>query len=154
MTSEKERAIGVEVYRGVIPDDDAKVLLVRRSEVCSHNPGKWEFPGGKKKDKETPVNALIRETGKEVGLEVEPVSGIIHVETRTMEGGNYDGFLHVANFILMRVVRGTVRLSLEHDKYTWASHGRVPDYNLTDDSRGAFVAFEPILSEMGPGYVD
>jgi 8-oxo-dGTP pyrophosphatase MutT (NUDIX family) len=49
-----------------------KLLLVRKSMDDPHQPGRWEFPGGRMEDGETPDEALIREVREEVGLDVLP----------------------------------------------------------------------------------
>jgi 8-oxo-dGTP diphosphatase len=44
-----------------------KILITQRGLEREH-PGKWEFPGGKIKDKENPTTALRREIKEELGL--------------------------------------------------------------------------------------
>jgi len=46
-----------------------KVLAARRSEVMSM-PLKWEFPGGKIKEQESPEECLVREVMEELGVQV------------------------------------------------------------------------------------
>lgn len=52
-----------------IIERDALVLTAQRSAVMSH-PGKWEFPGGKIVQGESPAECLRREIREELGLEV------------------------------------------------------------------------------------
>lgn len=62
-------------------DDGLEVLLVQRSKAVKHMGGMWVFPGGKVDEEDYPVNrdayqaalnAAIRETREEAGLEVCP----------------------------------------------------------------------------------
>jgi 8-oxo-dGTP diphosphatase len=52
-----------------IIEHDGKVLAAQRSERMSL-PLKWEFPGGKIKEQESPETCLVREVMEELGLRV------------------------------------------------------------------------------------
>jgi 8-oxo-dGTP diphosphatase len=47
---------------------DAKVLICRRRPNAPRHPLKWEFPGGKVEQGETPRDALARELDEELGI--------------------------------------------------------------------------------------
>jgi 8-oxo-dGTP pyrophosphatase MutT (NUDIX family) len=47
---------------------DAKVVLVRNDR------DEWELPGGRLENGETPEQALVREFGEELALQIEPLS--------------------------------------------------------------------------------
>ncbi len=49
---------------------DGKILATQRSEKMNL-PLKWEFPGGKIEQNETPGNCLQREIREELNLEIE-----------------------------------------------------------------------------------
>ena len=46
-----------------------KVLIAQR-KISDNQGGKWEFPGGKIKEDETPQQCLIREMKEELGIDV------------------------------------------------------------------------------------
>ena len=48
-----------------------RILIGRRRDDQDHA-GKWEFPGGKVEEDETPRQALSRELREELGIQVEP----------------------------------------------------------------------------------
>jgi len=59
----------VKVTAAII-EKDGKVLIARRRKG-SHLEGKWEFPGGKIEQKETPEECLKRELNEEFGIEAQ-----------------------------------------------------------------------------------
>ncbi len=63
-----------------IPQRDDRFLVARRAEGL-HLGGHWEFPGGKIKPGEKPVDAARRELAEETGLidaELEPLVVVLH----------------------------------------------------------------------------
>ena len=63
-----------QVAAGIL-ERDGRVLICRRRADQAH-PLKWEFPGGKVEEGETPEAALIRELREELGIEAEAPSEI------------------------------------------------------------------------------
>ncbi len=61
----------VIVTAAVVINDD-KVLIAQR-QTGSHMEFKWEFPGGKLEDGETPKECLIREIKEELNMEIVPL---------------------------------------------------------------------------------
>ena len=51
-------------------DGDGRVLIAQRPEGKSLA-GRWEFPGGKVEEGETPEGALVRELAEELGIAVK-----------------------------------------------------------------------------------
>ncbi|MFH1080419.1 MAG: CoA pyrophosphatase [Pseudomonadota bacterium] len=50
----------------------AAVLLTRRSAKLRAHAGQWALPGGRVGDRETPLDAALRELHEEIGLDLEP----------------------------------------------------------------------------------
>lgn len=59
------------VVAAVLINAKGEVLLAQRP-VGKRLAGKWEFPGGKIEEGETPEAALARELNEELGIEVRP----------------------------------------------------------------------------------
>ena len=51
-------------------ESEGKILIARRA-ADQKLAGKWEFPGGKVEDKESPEECLKRELEEEFGIQVE-----------------------------------------------------------------------------------
>lgn len=76
-------------------DDGLEALLVQRNQAVKHMGGMWVFPGGKVDQQDYPaggddynaaINAAIRETREEAGLEVSPEQLVYLSHWTTPEG--------------------------------------------------------------------
>lgn len=102
---------------GVAILHEGRVLAARRSypeEVA----GRWEFPGGKVEEGETPEQALVREIAEELGCAIE-VTGWLDPQVPIRD----DLVLRVATAEL--VDREPVPRSGEHDALRWLSRDEV-----------------------------
>jgi len=57
------------VVAGALYDDHGRVLIAQRP-VGKPLAGRWEFPGGKLHDGESPLDGLVRELREELAIEV------------------------------------------------------------------------------------
>lgn len=117
---------------------DGNVLLVRKSMDDPFNPGKWELPGGRLKDGESPDEALVREIREEVDLEIVPGNPLALWNWRL--GKDIDSPMVIAVSRLCHVRSGTVSLErLEHDdfisEFGWFELGAVLSLDLIPDAR-------------------
>lgn len=80
-----------------------ETLLVKRTEQATHNPGLWEFPGGKPEPGESCLVAIIRELEEEIGVTVEP-----KIIVKNHGYANVDGTRREAQQWLYYAARGIV----------------------------------------------
>lgn len=100
-----------------------EVLLCQRKEGALQ--GKWEFPGGKIENGETPEECLVREIEEELGIEIE-VDDIYQAVHTHYEHGD---FLIIA--YLARHVAGQISLRV-HSDVAWVNVANLTDYDLAD----------------------
>lgn len=109
--------------RALIFNQDGSVLLLRRSEQSSSNPGKWELPGGKPDPGESFEQSLRREVREETGFEIDLYhsAGTADQEVK--------GF-HIVHVIVVASIRsGGLAISNEHAEYRWV---KIPDLGALD----------------------
>ncbi|MBP2001381.1 8-oxo-dGTP diphosphatase [Paenibacillus shirakamiensis] len=124
----------IKVVGAVIVHED-KILCAQRG-VNQSLPLKWEFPGGKIEDGETPQEALQREINEEMNCQVEIGN---YVEDTTYE---YDfGIVHLTTYYC-RLIEGTPTLT-EHAAIKWLSRAEL---NTLDWAPADIPAIQKIMN--------
>ena len=100
------------------------VLLAQRP-LHKHLGGKWEFPGGKVEDGESPEAAIVREIREELGCEFSPCTELPcsrhHYEKLTIEMRPFIGHLTAAS---------AEPVCHEHEALVWAKPEALTHYDL------------------------
>jgi 8-oxo-dGTP diphosphatase len=122
---------GLAAY-AIVHNEEDYSLLLKRLQSSKTNPSKWGLPGGKLEPGECFDAAVRREVEEETGLKIVLASLAGAVE--------YD---HPAVKVICLIMEteipyGTVRLSREHDAYTWADEAAVESLDLVDHFRRFF----------------
>lgn len=107
-------------------ENDGCCLMLKRSDNCTNNPGRWDLPGGKPEKGEPLEEALRREIREETGMEIEltGLAGAVQSES--------PGF-HVVNVIMTgRAAGGSITLSHEHQDSGWFSADQIKDMDLLE----------------------
>ncbi len=103
-----------------------KFLVLKRSDFCELNPGKWNFPSGKIEAGEKASEAALRELEEETGLKGELVrSG------ETFESNSAGKTFKVHPFLV--IVNGEVFLNKEHSDYAWMEASEISELDGVDD---------------------
>jgi 8-oxo-dGTP diphosphatase len=110
------------VAAAIILNQD-KVLIAQRVEG-SNMEFRWEFPGGKLEDGETPEQCLVREIKEELDMIIEPVEIYKAVRHKYME----KDILLLA--YICRFVQGEGK-PIECNDFKWISKNQLNDYEYT-----------------------
>ena len=110
-------AIAVKSF---IVGEKNRLLMVKRHEKDSHEPGAWEVPGGRLDLGENPFDGLKREVKEETGISIEILNPLrVHHFTRA------DKQKITMITFLCRPLSKSVILSKEHTEYEWADIDKV-----------------------------
>ncbi len=96
----------VLVARGIVVNNEGKILIVRRVLYDSCNPGLWEFPGGKVEKGEGIWAARKREIEQETGLVVGGIVLVSYADDKSISDGEYKGVHVVRIFGVVTVTDG------------------------------------------------
>lgn len=92
---------------------DNRFLVLKRSENDKDDPGHWDLPGGGIRYMEKPLDAALRESNEEAGIEVRIVNIL------DMWGKFFEDNWSIESLVEAEYVSGEVRLSFEHSQYKW-----------------------------------
>ena len=115
----------MKVVCGILIWND-KVLIGKRKLTNQHQPGKWEFPGGKMEEGETIDEAIIREFKEELDIEVYPFH-----EFRTLNDKNIE-----FTPMIVKLEGGKAKL-LEHEEIKFVDKKQFFKMDLTKLSKEA-----------------
>ncbi len=109
-----KRPYGLTV-RGVIKNDDGKILIVKRHPKSRTDPEMWELPGGKVEEGEFFADALIREIKEETDLDSTVGEFCEAVQNDYMHKRTVQLMMYLED------VTGEVKISDEHTDWMWAN---------------------------------
>ena len=108
--------VEIEVSCALIVKDE-RLLATRRSEGMPHAL-KWEFPGGKLKEGESPVDSIIREIREELGIGISVHKALLPV--------SHDYPSHRIRLypFICEVDEGSISLA-EHQECLWVEYSKL-----------------------------
>ena len=128
----------IQVAAGILARGDQVLICRRRREGAF--PLKWEFPGGKLQDGETPEAALVRELVEELGISLSE-DGLERVERlRHQYPGGADVEIH---FFRVALFTGEPA-NLAFEEIAWVPHRTLPDYDFLEADR-------PLVARLATG---
>lgn len=123
------------VIAAIIRENNRVLLCQRKGGALA---GKWEFPGGKLEEGETPEECLIREIEEELGISI--AVGDIYQAVHT----HYDhGDFLLIGYLAERI-EGEITLRV-HSNYAWVDLEHLDRYDLAE----ANVPIAKSLKEEG-----
>ena len=126
MMAERSENNLVLVVALALIDSDGRILITQRPEGKSMA-GLWEFPGGKVEFGETPEEALIREIGEELGINVTASC----LAPLTFASHAYDSFHLLMPLYVCRRWEGQP-VSKEKQELKWVFPVRLRDYEMPE----------------------
>jgi len=130
METEKLEQDLIKVVGAVIFNEKRDAVLVGQRAQNTNYPLKYEFPGGKIEEGESPERAIAREIKEELGLEVEPQQ-ILYVGFEDLE--NLGKATHQIFYIECRVksdFQDTKLDSESHKIIEWVEIGKLVQLDL------------------------
>jgi 8-oxo-dGTP diphosphatase len=123
-----------------IIEKNGKVLATQRSAAMSM-PMKWEFPGGKIDDGESPEECLRREVGEEIGVAVDVVLSLPPHTHR------YDTFIVTLYPFVCTISSGEIILH-EHAALRWMKPEELYALDWVDADPPIIDAYREALKRM------
>lgn len=105
-----------EVVCAVIQREDGKIFCCKRGKGALK--GKWEFPGGKIEQGETPEQAIIREIKEELSATIKPIKYLGEVSHEYRFDDESLNFSLNMKAFLCRCTQGNLILH-EHTDFAW-----------------------------------
>lgn len=104
--------------KALISDAQGNYLFIQRSDALPDGSGiRWDVPGGRIDPEETLMSALAREILEETGMKLQDGAQLLDAQDIIVP----EAALHVVRLTYSVQVRGSLRLSDEHQSHVWVS---------------------------------
>ena len=128
----------LEVAAGILRDATGRILITERLGGGPFH-GMWEFPGGKIASNESAEQALARELGEELGIELQDSAHFMHLEH------DYPDRSVSIDFFLVRSWKNDPE-GLEGQQLRWVEAGALADQNLLPADVPVIAALQHMAS--------
>jgi 8-oxo-dGTP diphosphatase len=128
------KPITQKVVAGGIIIDNSKVLIIQRAANEETYPNLWEVPSGKKEPMEKIEDTVLREVFEETGLIVTVIK-VANVFNFRVEKTDETRDVTQINFLVKLVKKPEVKLSTEHQNYSWITKDELEKYNLSEETK-------------------
>ncbi|MHA1344636.1 MAG: NUDIX domain-containing protein [Promethearchaeota archaeon] len=124
-----------------------KILILQRNKDEDIFPNMWELPSGKKEPLETSESSLLREVKEETGLDIKIIMPFSVFDYQIEKPDEIRDSTQI-NFIARPNDNSEVKISSEHQNFSWITENEINNYNLTDSVKKTLqIAFNfiPLL---------
>ena len=111
--------------RGILKNENGKILIVKRHPQSRTDPDTWELPGGKMEKGEFFDEALLREIKEETNLDCKVGDLAIAIQH------DYSYKRTVQMIMYLDDIKGEVKISDEHTDWMWASADEMKTLTLS-----------------------
>ncbi|MBC7279045.1 (deoxy)nucleoside triphosphate pyrophosphohydrolase [Nocardioides sp.] len=132
------------VVAAAILSADGKQVLAARRTSPPEAAGRWELPGGKVEEGETPEAALVREIGEELGCLIEVLDWLQGESVIGVSTGSTTGARLIA--ATARVVAGEPR-PREHDQILWLAAEDLDSVDWLEPDRPFLGSLRHVLGQ-------
>lgn len=115
----------VPVVRLIIPDEEGKVLILKRTHT-SHAEGSWCLPGGKIDYGQTAEETIIKELQEETSLICTSSKFLFYQDSLPIQ----EGRMHCINLYFECMVYGEIILNEESGEYAWIGENDIDKYDI------------------------
>ena len=130
----------------VIVEYGTDIALIRRAPTGEYQ-GSWELPGGKMDPGENILEAALRETQQETGLEVELLNNLPKfIEERNILDGKHRGRHYQAFGFVGIAASMDIELSDEHTDFLWLPPAEALALPLTTTSARTITKLGALLN--------
>ena len=117
----------IKVVGGIIVNKN-KILVAQRS-IQKEHPLKWEFPGGKIKENENPIDALKREIKEELSVDVKKYKFLLDYEYDYQDIKKIRLYFYKIDEYVGKVT------NIEHNQLLWIQRNDLEKLDFLDGDR-------------------
>jgi 8-oxo-dGTP pyrophosphatase MutT (NUDIX family) len=125
MAKDPSIARPVPVVRLIVPDEDGKVLILKRARTA-YGEGGWCLPGGKVDYGERVEQAVSKELREETALDCESARFLFFQDSLPPEPGS----MHCINLYFECSVSGDLTMNRESSEWAWVGPDELGKYDI------------------------
>lgn len=123
---------------GLVWNNEGRLLLCKMASDRGVFPGQWGLPGGGIELDETMEDALRRELGEELGIEIDTIKPAFFKDgfhDKSLPGGAKKSTYMIFLVFNCRSKSNKIILNKEFDEYLWAERDDIKSLDLNEETK-------------------